>query len=160
MPSTAATNAARAFGKCAVMLPYHGFTVEKLDFGFPSGAGFCRDTSVCMVRYQDRLVAWRRVSCESAPLSRESVPFGGCIAFDSGIRHGLKLKKGSRLAPHLMPTLLVPGAMAMHPNVFYVQPDAWPMTTKSTGTKITGLGRLNHRGSTTVVYSSTSPPTT
>lgn len=94
MPSTAATNAARAFGKCAVMLPYHGFTVEKLDFGFPSGAGFCRDTSVCMVRYQDRLVAWRRVSCESAPLSRESVPFGGCIAFDSGIRHGLKLKKG------------------------------------------------------------------
>ena len=35
-----------------------------------------------------------------------------------------------------------------------------PMTTKSTGTKITGLGRLNHRGSTTVVYSSTSPPTT
>lgn len=132
MPSTAATNAARAFGKCAVMLPYHGFTVEKLDFGFPSGAGFCRDTSVCMVRYQDRLVAWRRVSCESAPLSRESVPFGGCIAFDSGVRHGLKLKKGSRLAPHLMPTLLVPGAMAMHPNVFYVQPDAWPMTTKST----------------------------
>ena len=35
-----------------------------------------------------------------------------------------------------------------------------PMTKKSTGTKITGLGRLNHRGSTTVVYSSTSPPTT
>ena len=28
------------------------------------------------------------------------------------------------------------------------------------GTKITGLGRLNHRGSTTVVYSSSRPPTT
>ena len=31
-----------------------------------------------------------------------------------------------------MPTLLVPGPAAQHPNVFYVQPDAWPMTTKST----------------------------
>lgn len=132
MQSTAAFAAARALRKCAVMLPYHGFTVEKIDFCFPSGAGFCRDTSVCMVRYRGSLVAWRRASFESTPLLRESVPFGGCIAFDSGVRHGLKLKKGSRIAPRVMPTLLVPGPAAQHPNVFYVQPDAWPMTTKST----------------------------
>ena len=33
------------------------------------------------------------------------------------------------------------------------------MTAKSMGTKITGLGRLNHRGSTARIYSSSNPPT-
>ena len=35
-----------------------------------------------------------------------------------------------------------------------------PMAEKFTGTKITGLGRLNHRGSTASTYSSASPPST
>ena len=33
------------------------------------------------------------------------------------------------------------------------------MAAKSMGTKITGLGRLNHRGSTVSTYSSSKPPT-
>ena len=33
------------------------------------------------------------------------------------------------------------------------------MAAKSMGTKITGLGRLNHRGSTARIYSSSNPPT-
>ena len=32
------------------------------------------------------------------------------------------------------------------------------MATKSMGTKITGLGRRNHRGSATITYSSATPP--
>ena len=131
MPSTAAVNAARAFKKCAMMLPYHGYSVEKLDFGFPSGKGLCIDTSVALVRCHERLVAWRRVSKESGSSERRDL-FSGCAAFDSGVRHGLTLKKGARLALRLMPTMLSPLPAVQDSGMFYIQPDAWPVTTKGT----------------------------